>query len=222
MKTVKEQFYQFIVELEYYKPRMWRRFVISSAARLQDFCYAVMEMFHCMGSHLHQIRVGKAPGAVFYVPDDEDEFEDFSGHISHPMADTKVRDLFKTEKDTAYLEYDFGDGWEFKITLEKKESEKKLDDGVFALALAGKGFGIIEDCGGAWGLMNICKALKDGGVSENFESREQMEEWLESALPCELEGLKGDAFDYFNIGYVNEQIEDIEELRGLYEPSDMD
>ena len=78
MKTEKGQPYQFVVELTGFKPRMWRRFQISSAAKLQDFCYAVMAMFHCMGGHLHQLKTGK-PSEVIYVPDAWDDFDDYGG-----------------------------------------------------------------------------------------------------------------------------------------------
>jgi hypothetical protein len=36
---------QFVAELHEYRPRMWRRFQVSSDTDLADFCYILMEMF---------------------------------------------------------------------------------------------------------------------------------------------------------------------------------
>jgi hypothetical protein len=216
VKTEKGQPYQFVVELLDFKPRIWRRFQISGAARLQDFCYAVMVMFHCMGGHLHQLIVCNRPTEVIYMPRDDD-FDDYGG-VRQLMADKKVGDIFENEKDKAILEYDFGDGWAFKITLEKKEPESKLDGETFAKVLTGKGFGIIEDCGGVWGLADIYEALKGGECPDSFDSIEKMEEWLEDVLPCELDRIKNGAFDYFDTDYVNEELEDVENFRVFFDP----
>ena len=47
---------QFVAELHEYRPRMWRRFQISSDTDLADFCYVLMEMFR-MGGHLFDFTI---------------------------------------------------------------------------------------------------------------------------------------------------------------------
>lgn len=214
-KTKNGQIWQFVTELRDFKPRMWRRFQISSTAKLQDFCFAVLQMFHCMGSHLHQLVVGAYGSETYYVSYEDEDFPDPRNIL---MTSHKVCDVFKNEKDKASLEYDFGDGWDFKITLEKTDADSRLDDDTFAKALTGKGFGIIEDCGGVWGLAELYEALKGGELPENFDSAEDMNDWLENVLPCDVESLQNGGFDYFDIDYINEQIEDAELLRTQYMP----
>lgn len=214
MSTENRSTYQFVVELNDFKPRMWRRFQISDTAGLQELCYAVMAMFHCMGGHLYQLRAGKRPTEIYYAPSNLDfDFDDYS----KPLSDMTVMDVFVNENDTAVLEYDFGDGWEFKIKLEKIEPAKDADKQVFAKCLKGRGFGIIEDCGGAWGLMGIYDALSSGKCPEMFESIEDMYEWLDAVFPFEIDGITDGAFDYFDIDYVNELLKDKDELISEYE-----
>ena len=56
------------------------------------------------------------------------------------------------EKQKLDIIYDFGDNWVFNITL------SKIEDGYIDTpfqVLSGKGYGIIDDCGGSWSLAQI-------------------------------------------------------------------
>jgi hypothetical protein len=66
------------------------------------------------------------------------------------------------EKFKFVLEYDIGDSWEFKITFEKVLKDY---DGNTPWVLKGKGNGIVEDCGGVWGLQE----LAESGELEDFD-----------------------------------------------------
>jgi len=67
--------------------------------------------------------------------------------------------------------YDFGDGWEHDIVLEKVLPP---DPVVGLSCLAGKGACPPEDCGGAWGYANLKEALADPG----HEEHEDLLDWL--------------------------------------------
>ena len=56
------------------------------------------------------------------------------------------------EKQKFKIMYDYGDSWEFIVTLAKIEDG--FSDNDFEV-IKGKGYGIIDDCGGIWGLDNI-------------------------------------------------------------------
>jgi len=93
----------------------------------------------------------------------------------------------KKEKDVLLYEYDFGDGWEHEIILEKiiEEDEKNQ----IPRCIDGKQNCPPEDCGGIWGYEDLLKVIKD----KKHDEYEEMMEWL------------GEEFDpdYFNINEVN-------------------
>ena len=78
----------------------------------------------------------------------------------------------KSEKDSVKYEYDFGDGWEHKIVLEKIlpiENEK-----FSPRCIKGKRACPPEDCGGIWGYQELLDILKEPDHPEY----EDMLEWL--------------------------------------------
>lgn len=48
--------YQFYAELEDYKPKMWRRFLINENMTIAQLSYAVLTIFRANGSHLFNIE----------------------------------------------------------------------------------------------------------------------------------------------------------------------
>ena len=68
------------------------------------------------------------------------------------MNSLRVDKLLLDKNDKLTLFYDFGDGWEFLITV-----KKVIDDNYpkRIILLDGSGCGICEDCGGVWGLEDL-------------------------------------------------------------------
>ena len=68
------------------------------------------------------------------------------------MNSLRVDKLLLDKNDKLTLFYDFGDGWEFLITV-----KKVIDDNYpkRITLLDGSGCGICEDCGGVWGLEDL-------------------------------------------------------------------
>ena len=68
------------------------------------------------------------------------------------MNSLRVDKLLLDKNDKLTLYYDFGDGWEFLITV-----KKVIDDNYpkRIILLDGSGCGICEDCGGVWGLEDL-------------------------------------------------------------------
>ena len=97
-------------------------------------------------------------------------------------------DLLTKEKEKIIYEYDFGDGWEHNIILEKNFP---IDDTIiYPTCLTGKMNCPPEDCGGIWGYYNMLEVLKQPG----HEEYDDYIEWL------------GEEFDpsYFNKDEVND------------------
>lgn len=152
--------FQFYAELAEYRPKMWRRFQILSSVTMARFAFAVMAQFEMEGGHLFSVETIGENGMVFELPNPE--FED--GFAGVPSVDANTIKLSRVVKEVGQqlvLTYDFGDNWEVLIKFEKIIEDKELPAKALPRVMEGAGFGIIEDCGGPYGLMQIAQALKD-------------------------------------------------------------
>ena len=179
--------YQFYAELDDYKPTMWRSFQVLnniSAARLG---YIIMTMYEMQASHLFCFDVPaaenfrKCVGEQIYndtngkvidlfaerpalaktrieLPS-EDDFGNYEGRVLD-ASETKIKNVLTKVGEAMTFSYDFGDGWQIKLTLEQIFEDKELPGKELPRVLAGEGYGIIEDCGGVGGLEEIAKAFK--------------------------------------------------------------
>ncbi len=164
--TIKQlrSIYQLKISLEGSKPPIWRRLLVPSDIKL-NLCHVAIQI--SMGwtdSHLHQFIT---QDREFYGIKDDDfdlEVKDESKfRLSH---------ILKTEKDNLIYEYDFGDSWVHKVTLEKIlpfDINKKLP-----YCVTGKRACPPEDCGGIWGYADLLAILED----PKHEEYKEMLDWL--------------------------------------------
>ncbi len=85
---------------------------------------------------------------------------DFDDEEAENAVYAKISQLVSNSGDEMVLFYDYGDGWEVSITLEKIFEDKELPGRELPRVLEGNGYGIIEDCGGPGGLNKLAKAFK--------------------------------------------------------------
>ena len=175
--------YQLKVTLNGAKPPIWRRILVPSDIQLGKLHIVLQVAMGWTNSHLHQFVSGSTP---YGIQDDEFSFE----MEVEDENKYKLNQLLKSEKEAIKYEYDFGDGWEHKIVLEKilpHENDKQLPR-----CIKGKRACPPEDCGGVWGYQGLLDILKDPEHPEY----EDMVEWL------------GDEFDSeaFNINETNEML----------------
>jgi hypothetical protein len=114
---------------------------------------------------------------MYGIPDDE-----FGGDFGFDMEDErkyKLSDLLREEKDSLIYEYDFGDSWRHKITLEKILSFEASSSLV--RCVKGKRACPPEDCGGVWGYENLIEIINNPSHSEH----EEMLDWLEGEFDPE-------------------------------------
>jgi hypothetical protein len=79
-----------------------------------------------------------------------------------------------------YIEYDFGDGWEHKVVLEKiLPFDPKIQ---LPQCLKGKGACPPEDVGGVWGYQEFLTAIKDGNHPEHRSYTEWIGGHFDSAV----------------------------------------
>ena len=175
--------YQLKVTLNGFRPPIWRRLLVPGNINLGSFHVVLQIVMGWTNSHLHQFISGRT---MYGIPDDE-----FGGGFDLEIEDENkynLSQLLKKEKDFLKYEYDFGDGWEHKIILEKilpYESSVKVPS-----CIKGKRACPPEDCGGIWGYHDLIEVINDISHPEHKE----MLEWL------------GGDFDpeYFDVNEINE------------------
>ena len=91
-------------------------------------------------------------------------------------TDIRVCDLLDMEKDSLIYKYDFGDGLEHQITLEKVMP--KTGETQPPVCLKGKMNCPPEDCGGVWGYAELLEILKQ----PEHEEYESYIEWLKTNM----------------------------------------
>ena len=164
--TVKQlrSIYQLKIELQGAKPPIWRRLLVPSDIKLDVLHLAIQISMGWTDSHLHQFITKERE---FYgVKEDDLEFDvkdESKFHLSQ---------LLTAEKDNLLYEYDFGDSWMHKVTLEKVlpfDIEKKLP-----YCVTGKRACPPEDCGGIWGYKDLLAILEN----PEHEDYENMRDWL--------------------------------------------
>lgn len=172
--------YQLKATLREAKPPIWRRVEAPSNTSFYLFHCIIQGAMGWTNSHLHQFIKDEEH---YGIPSDEDFFD-----VTDERK-VKLSDLLHKEKDSIYYEYDFGDGWEHKVELEKiSEPEKGV---TYPRLIKGKNACPPEDCGGVWGYMDLVKTLKNPKDPEH----ETMLEWmgLESADDFDPEAFDLDA-----------------------------
>ncbi len=196
MPKVNKKTYQLKISLLDTKPPIWRRFLSDSSVTLSDFHEAVQIIMGWTNSHLHMFR---ASGKDYGMPDPDPEYGD-----EEMLDDSKFKlsRLLKKENDSIIYEYDFGDGWEHKITLEKIlpfDSKTALP-----VCLEGKGACPPEDVGGTGGFYNFLDAMSD----QDHPEHEEFKEWVGGEFDPEKfdieavnDWLSGDIRDYYSSLY---------------------
>jgi hypothetical protein len=154
--------YQIKVTLVESKPPIWRRLIVKDNIKLDQLHSVLQVAMGWLDCHLHQYRVG---GSYIGIPQPDLDFD---------VTDERnvyLQDIISNPKDKFIYEYDFGDGWEHKIVLEKV---LPLDISESPVVIKGKGACPPEDCGGVWGYADFLDAIQD----PKHEEHESMLEWI--------------------------------------------
>jgi len=168
-----EMVYQLKVTLRGSRPPIWRRTQVPKNVTLDRLHQILQVIMGWTDSHLHQFRVGDTH---YGTPDPEYGFE--------VKDEKKVRLDAVLHRPRARLvyEYDFGDGWEHDVVLEKTVSA--TPDRRYPLVLADKRRCPPEDVGGIGGYYHFLQAIADPKHPEHRD----MSEWCG-------ESFDPDAFD---------------------------
>ena len=167
------------IELANVKPSVWRKVEVPSNMMLDSFHELIQAVMGWENEHLHAFRTKDRS-----IEEDEE-------------LELAVGDLLEKEGSTLVYEYDFGDGWVHKITLQKMSPADPSDRTV--RILGGKNACPPEDFGGPWHYSDFVAALASGDKIRLKKDFGETLEWL------------GDDFDpsYFDREEVQAYVDEI-------------
>ena len=161
--------YQLKVTLKDVRPPIWRRVQVSGDLTLSQLHRVLQIVMGWTDSHLHQ-----------FIIDDERYATPSPDDWGEPASDERKFRLHDLPKATTRFqyEYDFGDGWEHDVQV-----EKILPSGPKSAAVCVDGRRACppEDCGGPWGYGELLEILAD---PKHEEYAERME-WLGGKFEAE-------------------------------------
>src|SRR5680860_173829 len=164
-----KQVLQLKIELIGSKPPIWRRILVPANYTFFALHVAIQDAMGWFDYHLHQfsnsspyIRGKKRQYIKLPHPDDNFAFDDSTEHLDE--LTTPVVDFLEKEKDAVWYEYDFGDGWIHKVTLEKILPDKEAL--TLPKIVAGKNRCPFEDSGALFGYYEKIQILKNKKLPE--------------------------------------------------------
>ncbi len=175
--------YQLKVTLDGIKPSIWRRIQVRGDITLFKLHKILQVVMGWQNYHLHQFLINGESYSVISIEADMlgDDFKDEKRF--------RLSRIIPGEKFKFTYEYDFGDGWDHTILVEKiLQTAEELKAPV---CLDGKRSAPPEDCGGEGGYHDVLKALRNPSHPDNAE----LLEWLDGYDP-----------EYFDANVVNEKL----------------
>jgi hypothetical protein len=156
--------YQLKLTLIDSQPPIWRRVEIESDVTLDHLHHTLQVVMGWTNGHMHGFRVSQRaqPGTRQRLIPIESSDE----------KATSLSDLLRRPKDWCIYDYDFGDGWEHRLLLEKVVA--RSPGARYPLVLAGRGACPPEDVGGLPGYYHFLMVMNDPRHPEH----EDMREWV--------------------------------------------
>ncbi len=160
--------YQLRIELLYVEPKIWRRILVPGSIKLHKLHVVLLWMMGWAGGHLHEFVIGHdhygEPDPDFDTPPQVQREDRFT-----------LAAALGSRKAFIYL-YDFGDGWEHRVTIEKilsPDPALKLPQ-----CLEGANACPPEDVGGPPGYADFLEAIGDA----THEEHNEMLQWCGGAF----------------------------------------
>ena len=162
--------YQLKVTLKWSRPPIWRRLQIASTDNLEDLHIVLQIVMGWTNSHLHEFASGRDRYGVLD--------EEFSSDV-HDEIEYRMDQVLQKEKDRLNYTYDFGDGWEHELVLEKILPYQT--DTVLPICLKASRACPPEDVGGVPGYEMFLEAISDPAHPDH----EEMLDWFGEGFDAE-------------------------------------
>ena len=185
-----DQIYELRITLRDTKPPIWRRVAVPAGITLGQLHDVIQIVMGWTNSHMHQftelskrsrltadeIADAAASGNLGQLAARAcgEMFADRRFGLEGARNEDKISlaEVCPKVKSELMYEYDFGDGWEHLLKVEKiGDPEPGIE---YPVCVAGKLAGPPDDCGGVWGYYEMLEALAD----PKHETHEEMTEWI--------------------------------------------
>lgn len=199
---MEEKVVQLKISLKNTAPAVWRRVLVKSSISFHELHYTIQIAMGWGNFHLYEFKIGN-----YRIGIQEEDFDDpeFEGSDVIDANQITLEELLSkgTTKSFSY-DYDFGDGWEHAVLIEKS---MPLDpERIYPVCLKGKLNCPPEDCGGIPGYYHLLEII----ANKKHPEHKELIEWL------------GGGFDptEFEVDDVNDAFEDIEGIMGEEDDED--
>jgi hypothetical protein len=159
--------YQLKVTLKHSRPPIWRRIQVPSDVSLGELHWVLQLVMGWTNSHLHQFIVGRRPDWQYYGMTGFDLGDDVQDENR-----VKLSQIAPRAKAKFVYEYDFGDGWEHEVVVEKVLPPEP--GARYPRCLAGEKACPPEDVGGVWGYAEFLQAINNPEHPEHAD----MLDWI--------------------------------------------
>jgi hypothetical protein len=172
------------VDLLETKPPVWRRIEVPGDILLPRLHEVLQAAMGWTDSHLHRFRTGNERNAPEFLT----QFDLDEGGEGMLEDDVRLDQLVAAEGDRLWYDYDFGDGWDHVLRVEKVFDAPPAKPSCVAGKLACPP----EDCGGPWAYRELADWVRSGydvgRVPDQFADAAEALMWLPG-------GWHPDAFD---------------------------
>jgi hypothetical protein len=155
------------ITLDDVEPIVVRRIEVPFDIKLSDLHLVIQHAMPWWNYHLYEFR---ARNHRWGLPDPDFDWPDMPRVL--PAKGSSLAELIATAgtRTFKYL-YDFGDGWEHKVRIEK--TCEPVADAIYPRLVDASGRGPPEDVGGPWGYAEYLEAM----ANPNHERHAEMVEW---------------------------------------------
>jgi hypothetical protein len=144
------------------KPPIWRRVLVDGGSTLDHLHEVIQAAFGWWNYHLHEFEVGRTR---YGVPDPDEDW----GEPRRDERRTRL-DALAGEGSSFRYTYDFGDGWDHNIAVEKVLPADSTP--TLPACIDGRRACPPEDCGGTWGYRELLEILANPTHPEHDERSE--------------------------------------------------
>jgi hypothetical protein len=161
------EIFQILVTLLGTDPPIWRRVLAPADLTLARFHDVLQRVMGWEYSHMHEFDFGRQRYG------EPDPFESGSG-LGETLDEGKVRlsEVLRRAGAKGIYTYDFGDGWEHEILLEKRLPADPKQ--AYPVCVAGERACPPEDCGGIPGFYDLLEAIEN----PDHPQHDELLDWL--------------------------------------------
>lgn len=162
-----EKLVQLKIVLKHTKPPIWRRIVVKNSITFFELHLVIQCAMGWENCHLYEFIVDQ-----YRIGELNDEFDSYNGSKLIDSEEIALKEILSSKIKKFSYDYDFGDGWNHEISVEKILPLNT--DAEYPKCLKGKMNCPPEDCGGIPGYYNLVGIMSD----KNNPQRKEMIEWL--------------------------------------------